>query len=197
MPFDTRESYLTEAAALILDDQIMPAVERSRFDFPRPTYRVSVGFPKHARSGRVIAQCFSTDASSDGVNEIFVNPEIDEPLRVLDALTHELIHAVDNCESGHRNFFATLARSVGLEGKLTATVAGPALRNALEDYCGLLGGYPHKRMNASTGHKKSSTRMLKLSCSECGFVCRTSAKWLGLLDPDARCPVCQHETLNP
>jgi len=188
--FDTREQYLTEAANLILDDVIMPVVEAKGFDYQRPTFRISVGFPKHSRGGKAIAVCFSRAASSDGVNEIFVNPEIDDPIRVLDCTAHELIHAVDDCQSGHRNFFAKVARGIGLEGKLTATVAGPELRSTLEQFASLLGAFPHHRMHADRTHKKGATRMLKVQCSECGFHFRTSAAQASMIPAAHQCPAC-------
>ncbi len=77
--FPTREAYLTEAANLIPDDLLMGIVEK-KYEYARPNFRVSVGFPKHSRGGKAIASCFSTEASSDGVNEIFINPSPQEGL---------------------------------------------------------------------------------------------------------------------
>lgn len=189
--FQTREQYLTEAAALILDDLIMPAVESSPFDYPRPNFRISVGFPKHSRGGKAIAVCFNVEASSDGVNEIFINPEIDEPIRVMDCIAHELIHAVDNLKSGHRNFFARIARKIGLEGPFTATHAGDQLRRSLEEYSALLGDFPHHKMNIDKGHKKAATRMIKVECSDCGFHFRTSQAQINRMSHVAECPACR------
>lgn len=196
MQFETREAFLTEAANLILDDLIMPVAEAKGFDFPRPTFRISVGFPKHSRGGKAIAVCFPREASTDGVNEIFVNPEIDCPLRVMDCTAHELIHAVDNCASGHRNFFAAVARGIGLEGKLTATVAGEALRATLESYAAILGDFPHHRMQSDRTHKKGGTRMHKVVCDDCGFHFRTSQSQIARLPFDNDCPVCCDGTLR-
>jgi len=189
MKFDTREAYLTEAADLILDDILMPIVEASDWDYERPKYRISVGFPKHSRSGKAVAVCFPRASSSDDLNEIFVTPERDDPMQVLADLLHELIHSIDDLESGHRNFFAHVARKAGLEGKLTSTYAGEGLLKTLSEYALLLGDYPHHKMTIT--HKKQTTRQLKLSCTECGFVMRTSQKWMDCIEPTvAACPVC-------
>jgi hypothetical protein len=188
--FDTRESYLQEAANLILDELIMPAVAAKGFEYPRPAFRISVGWPKHSRGGKAVAQCFTREASTDGRNEIFVTPEIDDPVRVMDAVAHELIHAVDDCASGHRNFFAAVARAIGLEGPLTATEAGPELAGKLSEIAGLLGGFPHHRMDIGKSHKPGGTRLVKVECSDCGFHFRTSQKQIDLIPADHACPAC-------
>jgi len=195
--FETREQFLTEAAALLLDDKIMPAVTAAGYDYARPNFRISVGFPPRNRGGKVIAVCFIKEASTDGVNEIFINPTIDDPIMVLDSVAHELIHAVDNCASGHRNFFARIARAIGLDGPFTATYAGPALRAALESYVMLLGEFPHKKMDVNLARPKQGTRQLKIECSDCGFTARASAKWVFQMPPNAGCPICDAPALNP
>lgn len=187
MPFDTREAYLTEAAGLILDDLILPVSE----GLDRPPIRISVGWPKGSRGGKVIAQCFKRAASTDGHNEIFVTPELDDPIQVMEALAHELVHAMDDTVSGHKGFFARVARSIGLEGKLTATYAGERLKAELAEYATLLGPYPHHAMDVAKGRKPQGTRLLKLECNGCGFVARASAKWINELPAEALCPCCE------
>ena len=192
--FTNRESYLTEAAGLILDDILMPIVESSGYQYERPVYRVSMGFPKHSRGGKAIAVCFAKCASSDGVNEIFINPEIDEPVQVMESLLHELIHAIDDLKSGHRNFFAAIARRAGLNGKLTATYAGDSLAATLREYAELLGTFPHQKMTLDNGRKKAATRMLKVECTACGWSFRTSQKHLDAMQSNV-CLSCNSSTL--
>lgn len=202
--FPTREAYLTEAANLALDDLIMPIVDqwhvkKGFIEYDRPNFRISVGFPKHSRGGKAVAVCFVTEASTDHVNEIFINPEIDDPYEVLEHMIHELCHAVDNCASGHQNFFAFVARKVGLEGKLTATFAGDALRASLKEYVDLLGNFPHHKMVSDRVHKKDSTRQLKVECwsTDCNFMFRTSAKQIEKLGlpGSSTCPACSRGKL--
>lgn len=190
--FDDREAWLTEAANLMLDDLIMPVCD----GYERPTFRISLGFPKHSRGGKAIAVCFAKEASSDGVNELFINPEIDEPIEVLGAVAHELIHAVDNLVSGHKGFFARVARKIGLEGKLTHTVPGADLSGVLESYSGLLGKFPHAKMQMDKGHKKDGTRQKKVECNGCGFLFRTSQKHIDALTANSPCPACGNADLQ-
>jgi hypothetical protein len=203
--FKDREAWLTEAANLMLDDIIMPQVDlwnEKHLDqqHERPNFRISVGFPKHSRGGKAVAVCFVREASTDHVNEIFINPEIDNPVEVMGAMAHELIHAVDDCASGHQHFFAFMARKIGLDGKLTATHPGEKLEAELESYSELLGVFPHAKMNMTKTHKKEPTRQLKVEChnTDCGFLFRTSAAQRTKLGESGKafCPACQRGKLR-
>lgn len=191
----SREDWLKEASELLLDG----AFAEAGIDRPPHGYRVSVGFPSHrgTRNGRVIAACWKKEASDDGVAEIFVSPTEADSGRVLEALAHELVHYVDNCESGHRNAFARMARGIGLAGPLTATHAGPKLAAELAEIADTLGPIPHAALNpAKSGRKKQTTRMLKLECSACDFICRTTLKHVQRIDYASPCPACGSETFG-
>ena len=168
-----REGWLIETAQFILDDILLPVSP----DHAAPRVRLSIGNPT-GRNSKALACCYKREASADAHNEIFVTPSMDDSLEILSALVHELIHAIDNCESGHRGFFAITARRVGLEGKLTQTHASTDLKAILQGYIDLLGDIPHAKLDMSKARKKGGTRMLKCQCEECGFTYRTSSKWL-------------------
>jgi len=166
-----RETWLTEIAQFILDDIIAPHCE-----LPDTGFRISIGFPS-GKPSKVAAQCWKHEASADGVNEIFVSPTQSDSISILAALAHELVHYSDNCVSGHQNHFARVARAIGLEGKLTATVAGNTLKSRLQQYVDLLGPIPHASLDATkSGKTKQGTRMIKVACSDCGFAFRTTTK---------------------
>ena len=170
-----REAWLTEAAQLIQDEIIYPELPQD-YEIPYP-FRVSVGYPPRTRSdSKVIAVCIKAEASADQHNEIFVTPKLDDSIAILEALTHELVHQADNCQSGHLNFFARTARKIGLEGKLTQTYASTELKHKLQQYVTLLGDIPHAAINLDVAKKKQSTRMIKLYCPHCGWSFRTSQK---------------------
>jgi predicted Zn-ribbon and HTH transcriptional regulator len=111
---------------------------------------------------------------------------------VIADVAHELIHAFDDCESGHQGFFAHVARYIGLEGKLTQTHAGDELRADLQELVDMLGDYPHHRMDV-TQIKKDSTRQLKVECKDCGCIFRTSKKWMDRVE---NCPVCKSPNIT-
>lgn len=151
---------------------------------------VSTGFPSSkgiSAKVKTIGQCWTRAASDAKVNQIFINPCLADSIKVLDVLVHELIHAADDCKSGHRGFFAKTARAVGLVGKLTSTDAGPELKAKLEDIVLNIGAFPHSALNASVGQKKQSTRLIKIGCS-CGVIGRMSQ---GAIDAmEWECRVC-------
>lgn len=176
--FQTREEWLVAAVEALrplfsaLTDETLPAV------------RVSVGWPGgNGRKNSVIGQCWSTKVAADNVAQLFISPVLGDAVRVLDVLAHELIHAIDDCESGHKGRFAKIAKALGLTGKMTATVAGPELEAELRKIADELGEYPHAVISAGAagaeGPKKQGTRMLKVECEHgSGYVVRMTRKWL-------------------
>jgi len=184
-----REAWLTEAAQLILDDKILPASSIT----PAHPFRVSVGFPPRSRAsgGKVLAVCCKAHASADSHNEIFIAPHVSDSLEVLSALCHELVHYSDDCASGHRNHFATVARRIGLEGKLTATRAGSELKEYLQSIIDIIGQIPHGALNIDKAKPKQTTRMLKVLCpdTQCNFSYRTTQVNI-IKITDLLCPAC-------
>lgn len=189
MAFTERETWLVAAAVLIQTDIFagagIPALA--------PKHRISCGFPigyRGSKSGKItLGQAFDPSISADGTYEIFINPILSEPLAVFSTLVHELLHVHAGIQAGHRGAFAIAARAVGLEGPLTATVAGEALRIKLENVAALLGNYPHASVDPNA-RKKQGTRLLKLECSDCKWVVRISAKQAARLTGHAPCPCC-------
>ena len=90
----TREAWLLFAVA-----EIEPIFCEKGYRIP--DVRVSCAFPSGSRRSSIVGQCWGTSCSSDGKNEIFITPKYDKAIDVLDTLTHELVHAVDNCEHKH------------------------------------------------------------------------------------------------
>lgn len=173
----TREEWLQAATHTI----------RDWFAFADESYivpaqlRISVGFPFGGRGGKLkrIGECWSPDASADATTEIFVSPEIGDGLEALAVLVHELVHSVVGLKAKHGIAFKHCASAMGLEGKMTATVAGAALKERLNTLMGTLGAYPHAALTPSkSGRKKQGTRLVKCVCPSCGYTARTTAKWL-------------------
>jgi len=142
--------------------------------------RSSCGFPSKSalsNKNRRIGECWSARASADSHAEIFISPTISESSRVLDILAHELIHAV-HPNAGHGKAFKRTATAIGLEGKMTATVAGEKFKAWAQPVLERLGQYPHADLVPSNAQKKQTTRMLKCVCTECGYTVRVAGKWL-------------------
>lgn len=140
--FETREQWLLAAISLL---------DREFFDgngYKLPEKRAcSCGFPKGGR-GHSIGQCWAPETSKDGTINMFICPTQDEPIRVLDILLHELIHAQVGTAAGHKGPFKKLMKEFGLVGKATATFAeeGSELWLKLSRLATELGPYPHKAM---------------------------------------------------
>jgi len=135
----TREAWLNRAVELL--SQIF-----TQRGFIVPRVRVSCGFPSTGLRSRAIGQCWSSKSSADGVNQIFISPELSDPIEVLDTLTHELVHAVDNCEHSHGPEFKNIALAVGLEGNMRQASAGADLLEKLKDISKQLRNYPHAKL---------------------------------------------------
>ena len=101
---------MTISITLLREEWLMRAVVHLEPIFQRggyqiPQVKVSIGFPSTGAKGRHLGQCWGSKASEDGINQIFIAPNQSDPVEVLDTLTHELVHAVDDCKSGHGEGF--------------------------------------------------------------------------------------------
>lgn len=184
-----REAWLAHAV-----DAVWPVMAARISELPeRPDIRVSCGWPNRT-PGKTIGQCFATEHAPDGSIQVFVSPVLSAPVPVLATLVHELIHAVDNCKSGHKGPFARMAKQVGLAGKMTSTHAGPELAVLLETIASNLPEYPHKGLayNRKTGN---GSRLLKAGCPDCGYTIRVTAKWIAVGLPTCPCGTEMMESL--
>ena len=136
-----------------------------------------------------MGECWSDHCSADAAREVFLSPVLDDPSRVLDVLIHELCHCLYPVTEGHGRNFAKAAKALGLTGKMTATIASDELFEALKPVIDQLGAYPHAALTSMKDRKVQKTRMIKLICpdTDCGYACRTTAKWLEVGYPTCPC----------
>ena len=155
--------------------------------------RVACGFTSTGSRGAGIGECWSKEVSGDQTFEIFIKPNQDNSLRVLDILAHELVHVAVGIAAGHGPKFRRVAVAIGLEGKMTATTGSEAFKRAMLPFIEAYGEYPHAQLScnsATTAKPKQSTRLLKACCVECGYTVRVSRKWFDVappICPDATC----------
>ena len=97
-----------------------------------------------------------------------------------------MVHATVGTDKGHKGPFKKLATRLGLIGKMTATVASPELKTRLDAMAAELGPYPHAAMNTNA-IKKQTTRMVKVECAGCGYIVRTTEKWIEVGLPTCPC----------
>lgn len=160
-----------------------------------PEVRVSVGWPSRGGLGtakRVVGQCWSTHSATDGINQIFISPVrgAEDSIAIVTTLIHELIHAIDDCSSGHHGEFIRIARGVGLVPKWTQSNAGDDLTEQIVSLLAEIGLIPTGAIHggaAADAPPKQKTRMLKLSCTLCEYTVRTTQKWIDVGLPTCPC----------
>lgn len=153
------------------------------FDVPTKI-RVSVGFPKgrKGRAGHAIGQCWKTVCSRDGHNEIFISPELGDDARICGVIAHELAHAIDNCEHGHKKEFKKIATAIGLTGKMTATTESPEFVHWVgENVTAVIGPYPAGPLTnpaaiAIPAPRKPRAKTLRFVCPDCDYEARVPEK---------------------
>ena len=124
-------------------------------------------------------------ATGNRYDEIRMSVEVggrkrkDDSCRVADILLHEMIHTCAR-HHGHGGAFASMAATMGLTGRMTATVATPDLRQRIwDDVVSVLGRYPHAKVHLTPrGQRGRGSRLIKCTCPSCGFNMRTTRKWL-------------------
>ena len=177
------------------EEYLIACVEELRPDFVRvgaelPTkIRASCGWP--SKSGlaikkKRIGEAWSATCSGDETFEVFISPVLQETVEVLATLVHELVHCAVGVEAKHGSAFRKVAKAIGLEGKMTATTAGPVLMERLKGIMEKIGKFPHAELKSSNAAPKQTTRLLKVKCVECECVVRITRKWLD----DVGAPTC-------
>lgn len=188
--FDTREAWL-EAAALDILTTYRHAFELHFGDLGLEHLRnikVSTGFPSRGGLTKVIGECWKSVAAADEVtHHVFINPRLTDIVEVVATLAHEMVHAADDGEHKHKGLFVKCVRDLGLEGKATATVAGDEFAEYARGIDARIGSYPHVGLVPVMTEKKQTTRMLKLEAACCGYVVRTTQKWLDIGSPSCPC----------
>ncbi len=158
--------------------------------FVLPEVKVSCGFASSGYRSKHIGECWTRKSSTDGANHIFISPTLDDSMLVLETLTHELCHAVDDCQHKHGREFRIIAEAVGLEGPMRSTNAGPSLRPLLKTIYGNIGLYPHKKLVKEVTAAKGVIRP-KAKCKECGFEVTMIKKYLSFGPP-----ICPRDKLK-
>lgn len=182
-PSITREEWLT----LAIEKFGREHFKKQGYDLPK--VKVSVGLPYGRGGKKAIGQHWHPNASDDKVGSIFISPTIDDGSQVLGTLIHELVHAAVGNEAKHGPKFRKCALSVGLCGKMQSTEETPELKEQFKFLVKTIGKYPHAKLNlAMNPTKKQTTRMLKVHCEGCGFLCRAAlTKLLEIGPPSCAC----------
>jgi hypothetical protein len=112
-----------------------------------PPVHLSVGFSSagyRVNTKRLIlGMCYSRRMDKEGLNQIFISPVLDEPLKVLVTLAHELVHAIDDCKHSHGPVFQKISKDLKLTDCMAVNLFD--FRDTLRFYQSMLdqlGRYP-------------------------------------------------------
>jgi hypothetical protein len=167
-------------------EALRPHFAAAGIDIPEHV-RISTGWPGgKGTKASVIGQCWASSTVSDGTSAIFISPVLKSPVAILSTIVHELVHAVDDCKSGHRGAFVKMAKAVGLMKPWTSTPPSLSLLSTLAAIADDLGPLDHGSISTSSRKGVQTTRMLKVECLTCGCVLRMTRKWLA----EAGLPTC-------
>ena len=188
-----RETYLEEATKILRRTLFSPK------GYKVPTVQLSISWASSGNRSRknkmgvgTLGQCYPTTLHDGGINLIKITPAYDGSslegtLDILGTLVHELVHAVDNCVSGHGEAFKRCALAVGLLPPMRRTPESEWLRELMTNkIVKKLGLFPHQKLRS--GGARQGTRNLKVSCDCCGFSFRTSKMNINRLPSYIPCP---------
>ena len=148
-----------------------------------PKIKVSCGFPSTGNKSKHIGQCWGRSSTTEGVNQLFISPVLDEPVQVLDTLVHELVHAIDDCVHHHGPEFKKIATDVGLQGNMREATAGAWLKEQLTTIAKQLGKYPHTKINLAHSASAKTGPRPRAKCKKCGYEVTPLKKWLFMGPP--------------
>jgi hypothetical protein len=189
--------------------------EDVKYDIPSPI-NVDHCFTEHGTRKGPTGSFWSGATTSNGVGKIIIRSNTADPFKLLEALMHQLVHAVVGPEHKHGMPFKTCALPLGLVSPMSHSTAGVRLTARLTALAEELGPFPRGAHNFETqgpdGKEKISkvaadveetqkTRQLKCECPapNCGYLARVTALHLRRGAPI--CPVHQgpmlHDELPP
>jgi hypothetical protein len=163
-----RQAYLELAVKML-----RPLFEAKGSPIPEKL-RISVG----ATSKRYMGICYREVASSDEHREIFLSANLSTAEEILGTLAHELCHAALPDGVAHKAPFVALGKAIGLEGKPSHMRPGAAFKWWIADFVRANGEYPSGSLRETENKNKQATAMIKVECLDCGYVARTTKKWL-------------------
>jgi hypothetical protein len=164
-----RELWLTQATAVM-------AGRWAPFGVVVPgDVKLTCGFPGGGSPRRRIGECWPRSRSGASVNEVMVSPVLEDTITVLDVLGHELLHAADDCKSGHGAAFTKNSKLVGYSGGKNSKIETAAAGALAQEILAKLGAYPHAKVQLTIKKRNASHGLHKLECG-CGNVSYMTAK---------------------
>ena len=147
-----------------------------------PTLRLACGFPPATGRKKALADILPPTASEDFTAEIFVSPEVDDPLEVARLVIPLLVVA-------HSGDYKRGARYREACNRLGLTIPEHT-PSWLADRLEALGSYPHAQVTVPE-RTKQSTRLIKVVCTHehDAYIARVSRTTLDTFGAPI-CPAC-------
>lgn len=177
-----RAKYL-EAGYDLIRDELLPKAPH------RKTVALAFSFPSRgARSAsrQVLGECHYLAPKNAEQHLVVISPTVwaRSDVETLATLAHEMCHVQLGKAVGHRKSFGLLVEEIGLEGKATATSAGPSFKQFVETARKRLPKFPGGPVLQLIDKKKQTTRLRLYEC-ECGTKVRVASD-----EFDATCNEC-------
>ena len=116
-----RESWLRAAT-----NELRPYFASAGYSIPE-NIRFAIGFTSTGRNGNRQSESWHASSSADNTYEIFIRPDIAEPIKVLSKLVKELVHTTLPDGSGHGQLFRNAALKIGLLPPMRSAEPAPHL----------------------------------------------------------------------
>lgn len=170
----TREDWLAQALA-----EARPVVEALCGSALAAQIRVGVGFPSTFKRSGTLVECFPATSSGDAHAEVIVSPTVADPGEVYGYLLAGILHTLPGAMQRASVTFTSAAKAAGIESDdgFKTLRFGPQYFQQWEQIIDSLGPYPHAELSVAD-KKTQSTRMIKLVCPQCGYILRTTGKWI-------------------
>lgn len=145
---------------------------------PLPVLRISEGFPSTGQRGREVTEAWSDDEGASFT--IVVRPDFTDPARLAAGLAYRMAQIAAGSAADNRRIFRHIAISIGLSGRRVESAPKALFRELVRPVLGAAGPLPPPKatLSSSNSRGKQSSRLLKVSCPQCGYVVRVARKWL-------------------
>lgn len=116
-----------------------------------PDCRISMGFGGVSYEKKVRGVTWKRECDGEGLNQIFISPELDDTVDVLAVLLHELIHACldaadDPKWNQHGGAFAEYGTRLGLCAPFTSAIPDVPTMALFMTIAADLGPFPHAKL---------------------------------------------------
>ena len=183
----TREQWLKEVAGLMSNWFV-------DLGFPLPKYDIQSGFPSSGQRSNTVAESWTHDNGDSFV--LIVRPDQNDSLTVAAAIAQQLCSIAAGPKDQYGHLFQHLAISIGLRGKKFETAPGQVFKELYRPVVKTIGSIPESETMTQNYVRtnKQTTRLIKVSCNDCGYVARVSRKWIENVGPP-HCP--EHGPMTP